>query len=704
MTGAPVGSVVIPAHNEGAVIARCLTALARQEPAAHLEIVVAANGCTDDTVDLARSFTDALPGLVVLDLESPSKVGALNAADEACSAFPRIYLDADIELGPTVVAHLLQVLARQEPALAGPSIVFDVDAASAAVRHFYRAYAQTPYVQHALVGLGVYALNAAGRARFHEFPALVADDLFVQRLFAATERHTVEGSFTVRVPRTLLDLVRVRTRTAYGNTQLQTEVPATSPGDGSSTWQTVLGLLGAARRRPTLLPSLGVYLAVIVAARLRARRTQSGTWWRDDSTRQPGSGAGPRRVAYLVSQYPSPSHTFIEREIAAVRSHGIVVDLFSVRATPPDQLLSEVMRAEAAQTVVVQDSGAVLGSVARTGLRHPLAMLRALRRAVHTGPAGARLRLWQVFYLAEATHLLHRMRQRGLRHVHVHFANNGADIARAAIMLARDVAPSQSWSWSFSMHGPTEFEDVERFDLAAKVASADAVACITDFARDQLIQLSPRDTWDKLHLVPMSVDVDRFTPVVRARRPGSALRVLFVGRLVPEKGPSILLEALEDLRRRGTAVEARFAGDGPLRGTLEGEVRRRGLSSTVHLLGALGQDDVLDLYAWADVFCLPSFREGLPVVLMEAMATGLPVLTTPIAGIPELVDDGLTGLSVPPGRPDLLADALLALAGDPARRQSLGEHGRHAVVERHSTMLAGQRQAQFLETAAAPWN
>jgi glycosyltransferase involved in cell wall biosynthesis len=157
--------------------------------------------------------------------------------------------------------------------------------------------------------------------------------------------------------------------------------------------------------------------------------------------------------------------------------------------------------------------------------------------------------------------------------------------------------------------------------------------------------------------------------------------VLFVGRLVPEKGPAVLLDAVAAMR---CAVELRVVGDGPLKGALAAQVERLGLCERVTLTGALGQDDLPEQYAWADAFCLPSFAEGLPVVLMEAMSTGLPVVTTRIAGIPELVEAGESGLIVSPGRADLVARALTALADDPELRFRLGAAAAATVRTRHT--------------------
>ncbi|WP_345710882.1 glycosyltransferase, partial [Kineococcus glutinatus] len=317
----------------------------------------------------------------------------------------------------------------------------------------------------------------------------------------------------------------------------------------------------------------------------------------------------------------------------------------------------------------------------------------------------ARSRTWQSFYLAEALVLLEELRRRGIRHLHVHFANGSADVARLVVAMGRALdGPQAGWRWTLSMHGPTEFEAVTAHDLPAKVRSAAAVACISDFCRAQLMRHSEPSSWPKLHLVRMGVDAARFTDASaeRAQRPTGPLRVLFVGRLVPEKGPALLLDAVAELRRRrgAAAVELRVVGGGPLEDGLRRQVRAGGLGNAVSLLGPLANEELPPQYRWADVFCLPSFAEGVPVVLMEAMATGLPVVTTAIAGVPELVRDGENGLLVPPGRVDALVDALLALADDPRTRHRLGAAGRGRVVGEFDPALNADRLVAALQDGA----
>jgi colanic acid/amylovoran biosynthesis glycosyltransferase len=194
----------------------------------------------------------------------------------------------------------------------------------------------------------------------------------------------------------------------------------------------------------------------------------------------------------------------------------------------------------------------------------------------------------------------------------------------------------------------------------------------------------------------MSVDTDRFSPPQLPRTNDGSLRILDVGRLVPEKGAPVLLDAVAQLAGRGVEVELRLVGGGELEAQLGAEIERRGLKDRVVLVGPVGQDEILAQYHWADVFCLPSFQEGLPVVLMEAMATELPVVTTPINGIPELVKDGCNGPLVAPGRADLLADALAELAMDPERRRHLGEQARRDVVAGFALDACAAAQQRFL--------
>ncbi len=272
-------SVVVPAHDEEGVLARCLGFVADLEPD-EAQVVVAANGCSDGTVRIAAS----VPGVQVVDLPTPGKAGALNAGDAAVTRFPRVYLDADIVVSVQTLRGLADALAGPEPRLAAPRPRFDLTARPWAVRAFYRAYERLPYVSEGLSGLGVYAMSATGRRRFEDFPAVTADDLFTQRLFAPTERISTDDVFVVQTPRSLRALVAVRTRTAYGNRQLAGTYADEDRFAGTSDG-TARALVHAVRADPRLAPDAAVYVAVVAIARWRAGRRGGGTWHRDQTTR-----------------------------------------------------------------------------------------------------------------------------------------------------------------------------------------------------------------------------------------------------------------------------------------------------------------------------------------------------------------------------------------------------------------------------------
>jgi colanic acid/amylovoran biosynthesis glycosyltransferase len=402
------------------------------------------------------------------------------------------------------------------------------------------------------------------------------------------------------------------------------------------------------------------------------------------------------RLAYLTSAYPAISHTFILREVEALRRRGIEIETFAIRPTPPDQLLSEADRKAAAETVSIRPFRApqVLAQLA-LARRAPRAYAAGLSNAVRLSGPGPRNGLWQLFYFLEAVVLWRECERRGIRHIHAHLANVAADVAMLAAEIGTAVDPDRPWSWSFTMHGPTELYDVRHFRLATKVRRAAFVVCISDFARSQLMAHAEPDLWERLHVVHVGIPVDGFTPPGggngagdgNAAADGTLPTVLYIGRLVPEKGQAVLLEAFAALAAEGVDARLVLAGEGEVREALEARAAALEIAERVSFLGAVGQDRLHALYSDASVFCLPSFAEGVPVVLMEAMAMGVPVVTTRIAGIPELVEDGRGGLLVAPGRADELAAALRRLLLDAELRHGLAAGGRDKVLSEFDAEL-----------------
>ena len=409
------------------------------------------------------------------------------------------------------------------------------------------------------------------------------------------------------------------------------------------------------------------------------------------------------RLAYLCGQYPAVSHTFVLREVEALRRLGVKIDTFSIRRASTNHLLAD------ADHVAFQTTFAILpprlrqllGAHLRLAVGAPRAYLRTLALALRLAPPGLRGHIWQVFYFGEAVVLWDECRRRGIRHIHVHLANVAADVALLATELGSAVAHAERWSWSFTMHGPTEFFDVGHFRLAEKLRHARFVVCISDFTRSQLMSLCDPEAWDKLHVIHVGIPIKQFTNHGKEASSSADPTILFIGRQVPEKGQGVLLEAVALLAERGLSVDVTFAGEGAARPDFERLAERLGIASRTSFPGAVGQDDICALYASASVFCLPSFAEGVPAVLMEAMAMETPVVSTRITGVPELIEDGHTGLLVAPGRADQLADALERLLTDPALCRELGLAAREKILREFNTESSvGQLHALFLRELA----
>jgi glycosyltransferase involved in cell wall biosynthesis len=280
-------SVVIPAHNESTVIGRLLNRLVDGARSGQLEVIVVANGCTDDTASIARSYGV----FVVVEVEAASKVIALNAGDAVARSFPRAYVDADVEVDLDTLLSLAATLeAPGGPLAAAPLMKVDASRSSWAVRAHYRIWELTNYRQHEHIGSGVYALSAAGRSRFGAFPELIADDRFVQQLFARAERGTAPiGSFTVHAPTGLGALIHRSTRASAGIAQLRAAGVPAHPDNSRST-SGVRALVPRVARRPALWPAFAVYclayLVPRVLARKKIRTNQQHIWERDETSRR----------------------------------------------------------------------------------------------------------------------------------------------------------------------------------------------------------------------------------------------------------------------------------------------------------------------------------------------------------------------------------------------------------------------------------
>jgi colanic acid/amylovoran biosynthesis glycosyltransferase len=395
-----------------------------------------------------------------------------------------------------------------------------------------------------------------------------------------------------------------------------------------------------------------------------------------------GAGSG-LRLAYLTSRYPAISHTFIQREIQALRRLGASIETISLHPARSEDLFGEEDREEAAATLSIRSlprwkiAAAHLDAFGR-GPRAYLATLRFSAGAASNGRV-----LSPLFHFAEAVVVWSLCRRRGVRHVHAHFTSPAADVAQLAAHLGEGVSPGGGISWSFTAHGTDIPNDSPR-RLAEKVRRAPLVVCVSHAGRAQLMRMVEEEHWGKVRVVRCGLDArwresfDRGEAITVGA--GGPLRILSVGRLEREKGHSILLEAIAELRHRGTPVELVVVGGGTACGRLVERARELGLGGEVAFVGAVGGEQLRARYADADLFCLPSLGEGVPVVLMEAMTAGLAVVATRVGGVSELVEDGVSGKLVSPGDAGALASAIETLATDPAGRKRMGEAGRARVL------------------------
>jgi glycosyltransferase involved in cell wall biosynthesis len=405
-----------------------------------------------------------------------------------------------------------------------------------------------------------------------------------------------------------------------------------------------------------------------------------------------GQTAPRVRIAYLTGEYPAISHTFILREIAALRDHGLDVVTCAVRRPGPQHLRGAVEAQEADRTFYIIESARRPGHVARAlidAVSRPGRLLAAMGLAWRTCPPGLRASVWQAFYVVEAMLLARHLRAVGATHLHNHFAQASCSVAMLTSALA-------GLPFSFTLHGPADFLEPRSWHLGEKIARARFVACISHYCRSQGMIFADPAHWSRMPIVHCGVTSARYR--VAARDPGKTL--LFVGRLAAVKGVAVLLTALTDVRRAHPDVRLVLVGDGPERPRIERLVDDLGLRDIVRLTGFRTQDEVAAELAAADLFVLPSFSEGVPVVLMEAMASGLPVIATQVAGVPELVDPGTAGLVVPPGDPVALTRAICALLDDPGRRVVMGAAGQRAVAAEFEIADEARWLALHLQGAA----
>ena len=375
----------------------------------------------------------------------------------------------------------------------------------------------------------------------------------------------------------------------------------------------------------------------------------------------------PLRIAYLLSQYPAVNHVFMLREVCFLRKLGLDIRVASIRNPDRDPgLMTTAEQEETRSTYYVKSSGLsrLVAAHAQTFVSRSSHYIRGLAGALRND------RLYGLFYFAEAVAVGHWMRRHELSHVHSHFAST------VAVLVAR-IFPV---TLSITFHGPAEFQDPAGSRLAEKVHASLFCCAISQYGVSQLMYACGHSEWPKLELTTLGVDPQVFAP--RSFRPNpSPFQIVCVGRLAPVKGQHLLIEAIAALVKEGRHIRLSFAGDGPDRIALCQDVENRGLTDYLSFEGNVNQDKLLDLYRESDALVLSSFAEGLPVVLMEAMAMEIPCVAPWVNGIPEIVTHETDGLLVPPGHADALARAIGRLMDDEELRRTLGQKARLKILE-----------------------
>ena len=393
------------------------------------------------------------------------------------------------------------------------------------------------------------------------------------------------------------------------------------------------------------------------------------------------------RLGYLTGQYPRATDTFIQREVATLRAYGHHVQTFAVREPAlSDQAPHGVAEARRTTIYLLPPHGLARAHLQQF-LASPSRYGKAIGLAWRTCPPGLAAILKQLAYFVEAGLLAAGMRKLSLTHLHNHFADSSCSVAAIAAEIG-------GFSFSFTIYGPAEFFEMSRWWLGEKARRARFVVCISSFCRSQVMVAAPVESWSKLRIVHCGVDAKLF-PL--RRHEGRGRRLLFVGRLAAEKGCLMLLEAVAQL----SDVTLDVVGDGPSRASLQERATAMGIADRVAFHGYLDETGVRKRLAETDVFVMTSFAEGVPVVLMEALAAGVPAVATRIAGIPELIEDGVTGFLVPPAEPTATAQAVQRLLEDPALRNRIAAAGREKVEREFNLETECNRLANLMTTALA---
>jgi glycosyltransferase involved in cell wall biosynthesis len=407
------------------------------------------------------------------------------------------------------------------------------------------------------------------------------------------------------------------------------------------------------------------------------------------------------QIAYLMTHYPRVALTFISGEIDAMERMGVSILPIALNLPDAADLKADDAGPRQGATKYLKSSmWQLVSTLIGNCVAHPVAMACTLLIAIKSARWDVNLIIRRVAHLGYASLTARHCRANSIRHLHAHFGQTPATIAWLACEILNRTS-AQRTSWSFTIHGFQDFVDdaVARLDL--KAASAEFIICISDYTKSQLCRVTDPRYWHRFHVVKCGIDLNAF-PTRAAQPDRSVPRVISVARLSPEKGHLILLDALKILRDDGMKVELQIIGAGPFEGAIRREGESLGLGDMVTYTGELAPAEVAKHLAEADIFCLPSFSEGLPVSVMEAMAIGVPVVSTWISGIPELAINEVTALTVPASNTAALAAALKKVVSDKELRARLSGNARAEVERMHDIGANSEKLLSMFQSVLNP--
>ncbi|NCO75765.1 MAG: glycosyltransferase family 4 protein [Cyanobacteria bacterium] len=396
------------------------------------------------------------------------------------------------------------------------------------------------------------------------------------------------------------------------------------------------------------------------------------------------------KIAYLINQYPKVSHSFIRREILALESQGITISRFSVRSCA-DQLVDVTDIEELKKTRFILDVG-ILGliiSLFRVVILNPVNFIQALVLTFKIGYLSDRGILLNFAYLAEACVLSFWLKKEQISHIHAHFGTNSTTVAMLCSILS-------DFTYSFTIHGPEEFDKPMAIALPEKIKRATFVVAISSYGKSQIYRWCDYKEWGKIHIIHCGLE-EKFiqaevTPIAEENR------LVCVGRLCPQKAQLLLLTAVARLKEKGIECKIILVGDGELREEIEELSQKLGIKEQIEITGWASSDEVIQQISQAKLMVMPSFAEGLPVVIMESLALGKPVITTYVAGIPELIINGESGWLIPAGDIDALTVALESALSLPIEKiAQMGKKGKEKVTENHDIKKEAEKLNNLFE-------